>query len=81
MEKCSHKIKLICHNNNIVSSLSQILALLDDNTIKSIEAGNLSLATYAKVFVDSQPFDSGFCQRVNAKLNDANYIIKLETKL
>lgn len=78
----NHKIKLICHNNNILSILNFVTTWLKPNTIKRIEKGNLDLRTYAQVFLDAYnacPSGDGFDEYVNKLLNDQNYIIRLET--
>lgn len=80
MTNYSDKYRRICFSNNIVPYIDIIDKFLKDFTKERIEKGNLLLSTYAKIFMDSCPFDEQFDSRVNDLLDDQNYIIDLETR-
>lgn len=73
-------LRRVCLSQQLVPYIDAIYTHLDDNTRRRIEKSGLLLKTYAQVFKDAQPFDDGFCQRVNMLLDNRDYIIKLQTE-
>ena len=78
----SGMMHLICNGSRFGLDLQDhcmIVNLLDEDTISSIEKNEQKYVfeTYAKVFDNAKPYDSGFCERVKTKLENKDEMQRL----